>query len=321
MKIDLKNDARLNFAESTIAQNHNSDIYYSTFEEWLLVTGKRGRGRSARSVSAHMQDLRVFASWFERHTQQGFAPELVTSSDLRAFYQHAAEVERVKPATWNRRRVSLSLFCEWALSTGRTAYNPFQGVPVMEEVAQSPKWLDKTDYARFMRRVEQSANTAQTDHARRGAVRDQAMISLMAYAGLRESEVAELRVADLLLGDRKGAVTVRNGKGGKTRRIPLGREARRAVGAWLELAGFLEDSWIFYGISTRQIQRVVRSIGREAGVSVTPHQLRHTMLKRFLDGGGQLTEAAAIAGHSRLETTKRYVMPGWEDLERGVENM
>jgi site-specific recombinase XerD len=306
---------------STVAQNPPSDIYFETFQSWLMMTGNRGHGRSARSVSAHLQDMRVFCTWFTRHSGQGFAPELITSTDLRSYFQHSRDTERVKPATWNRRRISLALFCQWAAETRQTLYNPFQGVPVMEEVAQSPKWLDKSDYARFMRRVEQSANTARSDHSQKTAVRDQAMIALMVYAGLRESEVAELTSSSLLLGERKGAVEVRNGKGGKSRRVPLGREARRAVGAWLELAAFMEDSLVFGGISTRQIQRVVKAIGREAGVSVTPHQLRHTMLKRFMDAGGALTEAAKIAGHARLETTKRYVLPGWEDLELAVENL
>ena len=46
-----------------------------------------------------------------------------------------------------------------------------------------------------------------------------------------------------------------------------------------------------------------------------------TMLKRFIDSGGQLTEAAKIAGPARLDTTKRYVQPGWGDLEAAVENL
>lgn len=306
---------------STIARHNPSEAYFETFQNWLTETGNHGHGRAARSVSAHLQDLRIFVAWWQVHTGQTFAPELITSGDLRAYYAESRDQEQVKPATWNRRRVSLALFCQWALETSQTLYNPFQGVPVMEEVAQSPKWLDKSDYARFMRRVEQSVNTARSDHSQRTAVRDQAMIALMVYAGLRESEVADLTSSALLLGERKGAVEIRNGKGGKTRRVPLGREARRAVGAWLELTAFMEDALVFGGISTRQIQRVVKSIGREAGVSVTPHQLRHTMLKRFIDAGGQLTEAAKLAGHARLDTTKRYVQPGWEDLESAVENL
>lgn len=304
-----------------VAQFQVSDTYFHEFQKWLGVTGKRGHGRCERTVDAHLQDVRVFGRWFTEHTGQEMIAEHVTSTDLRAYHQHSAEVERVRPATWNRRRISLALFCQWGYETGQTAYNPFQGVPVMDEVDSSPRWLDKTDYARLMRRAEQSANTAQSDHGRKTAVRNQAMISLMVHSGLREGEVAALTASDLLLGDRKGAVTIRNAKGNKTRRIPLGREARRALGAWLEMQSFVEDASLFGGISTRQIQRVVKQIGREAGVQVTPHQLRHTMLKRFIDAGGQLTEAAKIAGHARLETTKIYTQPGWEDLEAAVENL
>lgn len=311
----------VNVSTHVVAHSSSDDAYFSDYGNWLLITGKRGKGRSERSVSSYLMDLRLFRTWFEAHTGQEFAPELITSTDLRAYHQHSRDNEKVRPNTWNRRRISLALFCEWALATGKTMYNPFQGVPVMEEETQSPKWLDKSDYSRFIRRVEQSANTARTDFSRRNAVRDQAMVSLMEYAGLRVSEVAELNINDLLLSDRKGAVTIRNAKGNKTRRVPLGREARRAVGAWIEMIAFVEDARVFGGISTRQIQRVVRSLGREAGVSVTPHQLRHTMLKRFIDSGGQLTEAARIAGHARLETTRVYVQPGWEDLEDAVENL
>lgn len=313
--------AQKSLSDFRVAQPEDSDAYLQAFGQWLTYNGKRGQGRSWRTVQAHSQDVRVFSRWFSGQSGQQLEPQLVTSTDLRAYFHHSAEVEHVAPATWNRRRISLALYCEWAHSQAYTAYNPFQGVPVMEEVQQSPKWLDKTDYARFMRRVEQSANTAVSVHGRKTAVRDQAMISLMVHAGLRESEVAELTVSDLLLGERKGEVTVRSGKGGKKRRVPLGREARRALSAWLELVSFVEDAVLFQGISPRQIQRVVKSIGREAGVSVTPHQLRHTMLKRFIDNGGQLTEAAQIAGHSRLDTTRVYVQPGWEDLQAAVENL
>ena len=312
--------SNLDVSRTVVAHTPENEAYFSDFATWLSLSGRNGRGRSARSVSAYLQDLRLFCTWFEDHTGQGFAPEMITSQDLRAYYQHSADHERVAPATWNRRRISLALFCDWAHSHGKAAYNPFQGVPVMAEVSQFPHWLDKNDNARFMRRVEQETNTAKTVLQRKNALRDQAMISLMAYAGLRVGEVAELTPHDLLLSDRKGAVEVRNGKGGKTRRVPLGREARRALAAWMEVQDFVDDASLF-GVSARQIQRVVRSIGRQAGVAVTPHRLRHTMLKRFIDSGGQLTEAAKIAGHARLETTRVYVCPGWADLEEAVENL
>ena len=308
-------------SEFRVAQPIANDAYFASFADWLAETGNRGRGRAELSIKAHLQDMRVFSRWFEFSSGQKFAPELVTSRDLRAFYHHSIEEKHEKPATWNRRRVTLNLFCEWAVSTGRMTYSPFQGVPIQEEESQPPHWLNQSDYARFTRRVEQATNTAKTEHARRLAVRDQAMIALMIDGGLRVGEVAELTVSDLLLSDRKGRVTIRNGKGGKTRSVPLGREARRAVNAWLETSAVSGEAMLFEGISARQVERIVKARGLEANVKVTPHQLRHTMLKRFMDSTQDIAAAQQLAGHSRTDTTMRYIKPGWEDLERAVENL
>jgi site-specific recombinase XerD len=164
-----------------------------SFTAWLVNNGKNGHGHSEKSTKAHLSDLRGFITWFEAHTGQIFAPELITSSDLRAYFTWSTQEERVAASTWNRRRISLALFCQFALSAGLVAYNPFQGVPVMESTQLAPLSLNKSDYAKFMRRVEQAANTSRTDNQRRLAIRNRAMIACMVYAGLRESEVCELR--------------------------------------------------------------------------------------------------------------------------------
>jgi len=74
-------------------------------------------------------------------------------------------------------------------------------------------------------------------------------------------------------------------------------------------------------LTTRQVQRVVAEIGRQAGIELTPHMLRHTFAKRLVDNGSPLTVAQKLLGHSRLDTTSRYVKPGWDDLARAVESL
>ena len=74
-------------------------------------------------------------------------------------------------------------------------------------------------------------------------------------------------------------------------------------------------------MTTRTVQRVVAEIGRLAGLEVSPHDLRHTCLKRMVDAGTPLTVVQKIAGHKKLETTARYIKPGWGDLEKAVERV
>ena len=74
-------------------------------------------------------------------------------------------------------------------------------------------------------------------------------------------------------------------------------------------------------ISARLVQRRVAEIGRVCGIPVSPHDLRHTFAKRMLDDGAPLTVVSKLLGHSRLETTARYVQPGWADYEKWVERI
>jgi site-specific recombinase XerD len=76
-------------------------------------------------------------------------------------------------------------------------------------------------------------------------------------------------------------------------------------------------------VSTRLVQKRVEALRQAAGLdkTVTPHALRHTFAKRLLDGGAPLTVVGKLLGHARLDTTARYVQPGWNDFEKAVETL
>lgn len=289
------------------------------FEGWL-----RARGKSERTIRAYTADVRSFASWFERENRQGFEPGLMTSIDLVDYRRWSIEDERISPATWNRRRASLIVLVGWAMGEGLLSYDPAKDLRPQAEVEQAPRWLSQEEYGRFMRQVERLANGGRSEAGRRQALRDQAMVALMVWAGLREGEVCSLRWEDVEISERKGRVIVRHGKGDKRREVPLNEKARRAVRAYQDVrlgTGLLFVGKFGEGLQARGVQRRVAEIGRLAGVDVTPHQLRHTFAKRLLDKGGQLTEVKDLMGHSRLETTARYVKPGWNDLASAVERI
>lgn len=289
------------------------------FEKCLLRQGK-----SERTIRAYVSDVRSFSLWFEKENREGFEVGKVTSFDLLGYRRCSIVDERISPATWNRRRASLLVMVKWGRETGMLSYDPAVDLRSQAEVEQAPRWLSKEEYGRFMRQVERMANGVRSEAGRKQAIRDQALVALMIWSGLREGEVCDLRVEDVEIGKRKGRVVVRHGKGEKYREVPLNEKARRAVRAWLDVC--VQAGPLFVGkkgerLQERGVQRRVAEIGRLAGVDVTPHQLRHTFAKRLLDKGGQLTEVKDLMGHARLETTARYVKPGWEDLETAVERI
>jgi site-specific recombinase XerC len=169
-----------------------------------------------------------------------------------------------------------------------------------------------------MRQIELNLNAANTPERVLRAKRDGALVAVMVFGALRESEAAALLRPDIELGERKGRLLVRLGKGEKSRPIPLNGEARRWLAEWLKVCPTDQ----VFDLTTRAIQKRIALIGAQAAIEeLTPHRLRHTCLKRMVDGGAQLTAAQKIAGHAKIETTARYAMAGWADLEEAVEGV
>ncbi len=132
-----------------------------------------------------------------------------------------------------------------------------------------------------------------------------------------------LQIADLELRARKGAITVRAGKGTKERTLPLNKPARQALAAWLDARPAGDAAPLFTGqrgnaLTPRALQRRVAALARRAGVEATPHTLRHTFGKRLVDSGVTLEKVAALMGHANLNTTRIYTVPGETDLARAV---
>lgn len=160
---------------------------------------------------------------------------------------------------------------------------------------------------------------------------DRAIIYLLLYSGIRLSECAALDVEDLLVSERKGKVIVREGKGGLYREIPLNSDARSAIEPWLAERARRESKKkvaqaVFLNpqgkrLSSRSIDKVVRKLGLKFGIELSAHTLRHSCITNLMRAGADLGIIAQIAGHKKLETTKRYTLPTQSDLESAVEKV
>mgnify|MGYP007100060557 CR=1 FL=1 len=301
-----------------------------TLTDWRGAFSARIRQlASERTAAAYGQALAAFERYFEQANRQPFSPELLNSWDLRGWRSHTLEAEQLSPATWNLRRAAVKALAAFCQQIGAIANDPSAELAGAEQQTLPPAWLTYAEFGALMRRLEIEINAANTDLRRWRAIRDQAMVMVMAHAGVREGELVALTVADVQLGERAGRLVVRLGKGQKRREIPLNREARRAIGAWLEAraAAEISGAWLFVDerscpLSTRAVQKRVAALGAAAGVAeLTPHRLRHTCAKRMIDAGRALTEVQLILGHARIETTARYTQAGWEDLEEAVESV
>src|SRR5215207_3914654 len=271
---------------------------------------------SPQTRHAYRLDLLHFASWLARTLGETFTPEAVTPSDVREYRGHLMTVEKRQPATVNRRLAALRRFFQWAKASGLAKDLPTDNVKGVASSPRAPHWLDKRDIDRLIRTVERHGNT-----------RDLAIVLTLRHTGIRVSELSSLRRSDVETSERKGSLTVRSGKGGQFRVLPLNVDARQAITAYLKVRPTVSADHLFIGqrgqgISSRAVELLVTKYARLAGLEdVTPHTFRHSFGKHALDAGADLVSVSALLGHQRLETTAIYTTPSQRDLARVVEKL
>jgi len=271
---------------------------------------------SPRTRVSYRLDLLHFFRWFEQSVGDSPSPEAVTPTDVREYRGYLINVEHRQPATVNRRLAALRRFFQWAKAMGLAKELPTENIKGVASAPRAPHWLEKRDVDRLIRAVERHGNT-----------RDLAIVLTLRHTGIRVSELCNLMLGDVEISERKGSLTVRSGKSGKFRVLPLNVDARRAIATYLEVRPTVLADHLFIGqrgqgVSSRAVELLVTKYGRLGGLEdVTPHTLRHSFGKHALDAGADLVSVAALLGHQRLETTAIYTTPSARDLEKVVEKL
>ena len=156
-----------------------------------------------------------------------------------------------------------------------------------------------------------------------GGSRDECLVQLLMNTGIRVEEAVALRWSDITIRERSGTLIVRKGKGRKQRSIPLNAEARAAL-TELRVLAPKKAPEVLHGqrgpLSIRGVQASLAKYGAYARLEeCTPHVLRHTFGKNLADAGTPIQVIADLMGHESLETTRRYIQPGHDDLAAAVD--
>jgi site-specific recombinase XerD len=151
----------------------------------------------------------------------------------------------------------------------------------------------------------------------------------MLFATVRLAELVALDVDDARVSARKGVLVVRSGKGDAYREVPLNALLRQVLDEWLAERSkvALDDQPALFlsargsRLSARATDSAIRKVARDAGIEASAHTLRHTCLTGMVRGGHDLVVVVELAGHRRLETTRRYSLPSDADRQAAVDSL
>jgi site-specific recombinase XerD len=260
------------------------------------------RGAAERTRRAYGADVGELATWA---AAQGIEPAAMTYRMLRG-YAARQSGRGAAPRTLARKIASARAFFRSMTEHGDMAANPADLLPAPKLPHTLPRTIKPADVAALLDRIPATTPLE---------LRDRALFELAYACGLRAEELVNLDEGSVEFDAEQVRV---EGKGAKTRFVPVGEPALTAVGRYLErarpaLAGTAGDPALFLSksgrrLSTSDIRRRLRVWARHAVSqgAVHPHALRHSFATHLLEGGADLRTIQELLGHSSISTTQVY---------------
>jgi site-specific recombinase XerD len=275
--------------------------WLAQFERYLLACDL-----APVTVSNYLTDLQAFALWLRQREGQTsllrFSP-----ADVQDYCTYLQETQHFSAVTINRCLQAIRKFAKFALAAGLAKTDPTASLKRLRE--------ERTSWGRMLSLDEVARLVEAVQNGRRSLVkRDLAVVLLVLHAGLKVGELVNLRVADFEPSEEGGAVTVRRHDGEKGRTIPLPRELCSALQDYLRIrlapptVEHLFLSQQGTPISARSVQRLIREYAAVAGLGeVSASTLRRTYAQTVWEETGDLSQVASALGHTRLNSTIRYM--------------
>jgi site-specific recombinase XerD len=274
------------------AQQASWDTALAAFDDW-----QRARGMGEKTRRAYGVDLGQLGAWAAEH---GRGPHDLGHRDLRRFASVLGENGAAK-TTVARKLAAIRSFYRHLVERGELESNPADLVSSPKKDSYLPQVLKPGEVSELLERIPA---TSPLD------LRDRAMFELAYAAGLRAEELTTL---DVTSPDADGEQVRVEGKGGRTRFVPVGEHAWRALDRYLTRGRNVLDCGdsdaLFLSksgrrLSTSDVRRRLKLQARRVGIS--PHTLRHSFATHLLEGGADLRTIQELLGHASISTTQTY---------------
>jgi site-specific recombinase XerD len=295
-------------------------VSYSTALPKRLLEGylsfcRRHAGHKVTTARVHRQELRRFGQFLDtrkrRRIHQVTLEDMEAYCVLRSKAHHAA----MKPLGILRSFMRY-LYLQGVLSSNLARHlKP----PCRFQANTRPKYLPWPTVLRLLDAIDRQSLAGKRDYA---------ILTLLAYHGLRPREAATLRLTDVDW--KNNSFLLRERKNGDTTPMPLAGKAREPLRDYLAVRPSSPAPEIFLtchapikALGRSLICVAQRHLFKHLG-TLLPHQgayvFRHSFAKALLDGGATLPEIGAVLGHKSVHSTEPYMRIATEDMREVADN-
>jgi len=277
------------------ALDHLIDQYLN-----YLLTEK---GLSQTTLDSYSRDLLRYHDFLKQH-----GIDNITKTDTAIILKHMIALRNAGLGARSRARhlVSIRGFYRFLFNEKIIKNDPSRLVDLPKMSLKLPDVLAVDEVSRLLKIPDTSKPLG---------ARDAAMLELLYAAGLRVSELVNLKLRDINL--EAGFVRVM-GKGSKERVVPIGQHANAKIEDYIEnyrgpalknkLSPYLFIARASKPISRQGFWKLLRRYADQARIhkKISPHSLRHSFATHLLEGGADLRAVQVMLGHVDISTTQIY---------------
>jgi len=265
------------------------------------------RGFSRKTVQTYQAWLRHFTRWLGGVV--GVEPDIthITTERLRDFAAYLVDQRKHQPKSVHSAFHAIRSLTIYLSGQGLIPKDPCAGLKMPKRRSPQRPSASDEEVARLLKACDDLPD------GRIGSL-VKAIISVVAFAGLRRAELRDLKIGDVSF--EQNAITIRNGKGGKARKVYPHPDCLAAIQAWLKVRGECDHDWLFahnrrWRIGYDRIGELINIAKVQAGLGaakhITPHAFRHGWATRLILGGASLLTIRDALGHASIETTQAYL--------------
>lgn len=288
-------------------------------EQWIkeFVDRLHLEGKSDKTIKQYSVSIKEYFQWFyESYGDVEF--KKLYRENILEYKNYLKNIKRSKRSgnnldvkTVNSKLSALIKFNE-LLQADNIVVSKADLIKVQTEII-SPTNITKKEVEEFRQRILQSEGCS--------AKRNYAIVTIMAYAGLRISEVLALKKVDV--NTTANQIRVTDGKGEKQRTVIINSKIVSAIREY-EKSDQVESEYLFHNskgkiLNPSTINKVFDEFSVE-GYHIHPHMLRHFFCYNALESGAySINEVSNQAGHTSIKTTMRYLNPNLDAIKKKAE--
>jgi len=257
------------------------------------------KGLSRNTVNAYATDLKKYLQFLKKNSRDA---QTARKEDIIDFLELLRSGTYAIP-TVCRYISSIKAFYKFLLIENRIPEDPTENLQMPRKWERVPKALTIADVKSLLA-AKFNAGTA---------LRDSSMLELLYSSGLRVSELVNIKLGDIHA--EAGFIRV-IGKGSKERIVPVNGRALGRIKRFISeerpvILKKRESLYLFVTRTGRPMTRqrfwqMLKAVGKQAGIELSPHTIRHCFATHLLEGGADLRSVQKMLGHADISTTQIY---------------